>query len=172
MVVQFAIKPEDVPDELYRLSDAYLDAAENLNAQMVRGHWASSYQRGQVILFLAFHAVELCLKACIKTAQPSANPRHHTLHKLAEQLNSLVPDLNYCVPFSVEPESPVTPELRAKMEANARLAHQQLRYPADNAGDPWQGVSGFSAQLFQRTLQDIRSELIRIRNHAAKYHDG
>lgn len=94
MDVQLAIRPEDLPDELYRLYDAYLDAAENLNAQIVHGDWESSYQRGQVVLFLAFHAVELCLKACIKTAQPSMDPGHHTLPKLAEQLNSLVPDLD------------------------------------------------------------------------------
>src|SRR5437879_5767572 len=137
MDVQPAIRPEDVPDELYRLSDAYLDAAENLNAQIVHGDWESSYQRGQVVLFLAFHAVELCLKACTKTVQPSTNPGHHTLPKLAEQLNSLVPDPNYRVPFSAEAVSPPTPELRVVIEANDRLAHQQLRYPADNDGNPW-----------------------------------
>jgi len=170
--VQIAIEPEDVPAELYRLSDAYLDAAENLNAQILRDDWESSYQRGQVVLFLAFHAVELCLKACIKTAEPSENPSYHTLPKLAEQLNTLVPDLNYRVPFRAEPVSPPTPELRAKMEADARVAHQQLRYPADKTGNPWQGVFGFSARLFQGTLEDIRSELLRIRDHVAKHHDG
>lgn len=172
MDVQLAIEPEDVPDQLYRLSDAYLDAAENLNGQIVHSHWDSSYQRGQVILFLAFHAVELCLKACIKVAQPSANPDHHTLPKLAEQLNRLVPDLNYRVPFGVEPVSPPSPELRAVMETNARMAHQRLRYPADNAGNPWPGVFGFSALSFARTLEDIRGDLLRIRDHVAKDHDG
>lgn len=172
MDVQFAIKPEDVPDEFKYLSDAYLDAAENLNAQIASGHLSSSYQRGQVILFLAFHAVELCLKACIMTVNPTANPAHHTLHKLADQINSLVPDLNYCVPFSIEPVSLASSELREKMSANAKLAHQKHRYPANNAGDPWQGVSAFSAQLFQQELQDIRSELVRIRHHAEEYRNG
>jgi hypothetical protein len=122
-----------------------------------------------VVLFLAFHAVELYLKACIKTAQPSANPGHHTLPKLAEQLNALVPNLNYRVPFgSAEYVSPPTPELRDKIEASNKIAHQQLRYPADNNGNPWQGAFGFSAQLFQRTLEDIRTDLLRIRDHIAK----
>ena len=57
---------EQVPDELFRLAEAYLDAAENLNRQMKEGAWRSSYQRGQVVLYLTLHAVELTLKGCIK----------------------------------------------------------------------------------------------------------
>ena len=170
MDIQQEIQPEDVPDEIFRLSDAYLDAAERLNDQIVRGDWESSTQRGQVILFLAFHAVELSLKGCIKTVQPSEISMHHTLPKLVERLNSLVPGLNYQAPFSyAEPTSQPTAKMRAMMEESDRMAHQRFRYPTNNNGNPWEDVFGFSADLFQNTLKGIRGELRRIRDLVTKY---
>ena len=160
-----------MPDELYRLSDAYLDAAANLNSQIVHGSWESSIHRGQVVLFLAFHAVELCLKGCIKTLQPSANPGHHTLPKLAQQLNVLVPGLDYRVPFASQ-ALPPDPKVRAMAEEHDRVANQQLRYPVDNEGSPWGGTFGYSAKLLEGTLEDIRCNLLRIREHIATRNGG
>ena len=171
--LRIGIKEEDIPRELYRLSDAYLDAAENLNAQIVNGGWESSYQRGQVVLFLTFHAIELCLKGCIKTLLPSATPwGQHKLPKLAQELNALLPDLDYRVPFGAVPTPPPEPGLRARMEAHDRELHQQLRYPADNDGKPWEGVFVFSATLFAGSLREIRDELVRIRAHVGRRSNG
>jgi len=164
--IQMPLKIDEVPEELFRRSEADLDAAENLNTQSVLGEWEASFQRGQVVLFLAFHAVELCLKGCLKTLEPNSNPGHHTLPKLAQRLNSLVPGLNYQVPFVAEPVEP-SHDVRGLMEAHDRIAHQQFRYPTDNDGKPWQGTSAYSPKLFEGTLGHIRERLNRARRHVA-----
>ena len=152
----------DVPKALFKLSDAYLDAAENLNNQLSEDVWPSSYQRGQVVLFLAFHAVELGLKGSIKKLQPSFNAGHSTLAKLASHLRALAPEVEFEPPFGIEA---LPPDAEGLIEADRldRFAHQHLRYPMDTKGVPWEGLFGFSADMFQASLAKMRSELHRVR---------
>ncbi len=162
--IQKGIEADDLPDELFLLSNAYLDAAVNLNTQLVLGDWKSTYQRGQVIMFLARHAVELCMKACIKIANPIEQVKTHNLQDLEKKLNDSFPEIDYQIPFKAEPVLPSS-ELLEKMDKNAKVAYEQLRYPMDNNGVPWQGIFVFSAPLFKDSLKEIQDELSRIRNY-------
>lgn len=150
------VETADVPEALFKLSDAYLDAAGNLNSQLSEGIWSSSYQRGQVVLFLAFHAVELGLKGCIKRLQPSFNAGH-SLEELTGHLRTLAPEVEFEAPFGTEPPPP-----ESKAAQIARF-HQQLRYPMDTKGVPWEGLFGFSAELFGESLAKMRRDLHRVR---------
>ncbi len=151
----------DIPDELFRMSDAYLAAADNLNRQLQSGSWASSYQRGQVVLFLALHALELHLKGCIKTLQPSYNAGH-SIATLVGDLRKLRSSIEFDPPFGTEP---VPIELDGKPSEMKwdKLANQVFRYPMDRGGAPWEGLFGFSADIFQGSLDQLHTDFESMR---------
>lgn len=73
------VEPTGVPEEFARSAVAYLDSAEKLNSLMADGQWSSNFHRGQAVLWLIFHAVELFLKACILRLDPAAKVSGHSL---------------------------------------------------------------------------------------------
>lgn len=159
--------PEQMPDALFKLSDAYLDAAENLNRQMNDGTWPSSYQRGQVVLYLTLHAVELTLKGCIKRLQPSFNSGHSTITKLSQHLRTLRPSIEFDPPFGTEP-IPIELEGEVDVEKWDRIAHQVFRYPMDRDGKPWNGLFGFSADMFSSSLIQLRHDFEHMRYQVSR----
>lgn len=160
---------DQLPDALFQLSDGYLDAAENLNRQMKDGTWPSSYQRGQVVLYLTLHATELTLKGCIKKLQPSFNAGHSTIARLSEHLRTLKPSIQFDPPFGTEP----IPELEGEVDIEKlnRIAHQVFRYPMDRAGRPWEGLFAFSADMFNSSLTQLRSDFEYMRYQVSR-NDG
>lgn len=161
---------EQLPHALFNLSDAYLDAAENLNSQMNNGNWPSSYQRGQVVLYLTLHAVELTLKGCIKQLQPSFNSGHSTIARLAESLRTLRPSIEFDPPFGTEP---IAYDLEGEVDIEKldRVAHQVFRYPMDRNGKPWEGLFAFSADMFSSSLIQLRHDFQYMRYQVSR-NDG
>lgn len=159
----------DIPDELFRLSEAYLAAADNLNRQLKNGAWPSSYQRGQVVLFLALHAVELHLKGCIKTLQPSYRAGH-SIANLISDLRSLRPSIEFDPPFGTEP-LPIVLEGEPPHVNWDKVANQVFRYPMDREGEPWEGLFGFSADIFQGSLDQLHGDFESMR-YQVKRNDG
>jgi HEPN domain-containing protein len=159
----------DVPDELFRLSDAYLGAADNLNRQLNSGSWPSSYQRGQVVLFLALHAIELHLKGCLKTLQPSYKAGH-SIAKLVSDLRNLQPSIEFDPPFGSEPLAIELEGETSQMNWD-KVANQVFRYPMDREGAPWEALFAFSADIFQGSLDQLHCDFESMR-YQVKRNDG
>lgn len=155
--VHKAADPADVPLEFVRHALGYLEAAEKLNADITNGHWPGSYYRGQPVLWLAFHASELFLKAFILKLDPQANPNGHSLVELLGQLKGLLPHAQFNPLFVVEAMPPY-PELVEEAKKKNRVFHAVLRYPTDKRGEPWPGARGYSPGLFETGLARLRTE--------------
>ena len=156
------VEAQEVPKELLDLSFAYLDAADELNSVLVSRPAASSFHRGQVILWLSFHASELVLKASILRLAPAEKVKGHSLRRLTQKLRSLRPDALFEPPFQ-KMALPPYPGLVKKAEHESDAVGEALRYPVDNLGTPWPGPRGFSPDLFKATLDRLRSEFEGLR---------
>ena len=150
---------KDQPDvENIKLALAYLEAAESLNIEMIAARTPESFYRGQPVLWLAFHALELFLKGFILKLAPGSNPSGHSIPELLDALQALDSTIEIPHPFGVE-AMPDYPEFVVEAKRLNRTLHEQLRYMSDRSGEPWPGIRGFSAALFQQTLTELRTYL-------------
>lgn len=152
---------EEMPRQFVELAGAYLEAAERLCQEMVAGNWPASFNRGQVCLWLAFHATELFLKGCIRHAAPGQALNSHSLGELQVLFARHFPGVRFEPPFGSEPV-PADPELMAAVLKTDATLHQQLRYPADRSGSAWGGVRAFTPELFLGELKRLGTEFERI----------
>jgi hypothetical protein len=148
------VQPQKVPEELLLGAFSYLEAAEQLNSVLLEKPDASSFYRGQVILWLSFHASELILKASILRVAPAEKATGHSLRRLTQKLRSLRPDAVFEPPFQKQALPPY-PDLVRKAERESDLVGEALRYATNNSGIPWLGPRGFSPDLFAKTLQRL-----------------
>lgn len=147
--------------EFMKLALSHLEAAERLTSLMSERLWPSNYYRGQSVLLLTFHSVELFLKGFILKLAPNTKIEGHSLAKLVNTLQRLAPDIEFDPPFKVEALVPY-PELVRRAEAQEKRFHEVLRYPIDNDGKPWPGARGFSASSCNRLLARVRSDCERL----------
>ena len=143
--------------EFMKLALSHLEAAERLTSLMSERRWTSNYYRGQSVLLLAFHSVELFLKGFILKLAPNTNVNGHSLAKLVKTLKRLAPDIEFDPPFKVEALVPY-PELVRRAEQREKRFHEVIRYPIDRDGKPWPGDRGFSASSCKRLLARIRTD--------------
>ena len=161
MHVRFEVRTDDIPLEFMKQGLSHLEASEKLNALMCEGTWPSNFYRGQPVVWLAFHAVELFLKGCILKVDPNANASGHSLADLTTKLRDLAPDVEFEPPF--QPETfPPFPGLIEQAKRKEKKVHEVLRYPTNTEGKPWSGAHGFSAPLFRDTLARIRKDTERL----------
>lgn len=151
----------EAPERLRSLAIAYLDASEKLCQEMVDGAWPPSFERGQPVLWLAFHATELFLKACLSPLGPNQLNNPHSLTELLLAFGAKYPAIPFEPPFGCEP-MPADPELMELALKGDAALHQQLRYPIDRRGQPWPGVRAFTPPLFLFSLQRLRQDFERI----------
>ena len=148
--IQHPLASEDIPAEFVRSAIGYLDCAEKLNALMVTGSWQSSFHRGQPILWLTFHSIELFLKACILQVDPSETVSGHELPKLRDTLCAKVPGLSFEIPFQAEPFEPLQcrfqPPLSSGVQRNWKL-WRQLAEQNWIEGSPEHHISQHQLQL-------------------------
>lgn len=85
-----------------KLALSHLEAAEKLNDLMSEKSWPSNYYRGQAVLLLVFHAVELFLKGFILKLAPATKVEGHSLAAFTKKLKTLAPDIEFQPPFKVE----------------------------------------------------------------------
>jgi hypothetical protein len=148
-------------EHLRSLAIAYLEASERLCQDMASGSWTPSFDRGQPVLWLAFHATELFLKACISPVAPKQIENPHSLTELLLAFTSKYPNLPFEPPFGCEP-MPADPALMDMALKGDATLHQQLRYPTDRNGQPWRGIRAFTPALFLSSLKRLRSDFDRI----------
>jgi hypothetical protein len=161
MYTQRKYQPDEVPEHFRDLAFAYLDAAHRLCKDMVDGSWPGSYERGQVTLWLVFHASELFLKGCIFKATKQVK-KNHSLAQLTEDFHSTFPHLSFDPPFGTEPPPDIDGEVTAWVYETDKTMHEQLRYPIDNSGRQWGGPRGFSADGFMGDIEELRSQFVQI----------
>jgi len=151
----------DIPMEFMKLALCHLEAAERLTSLMSEKVWSANYYRGQSVLLLTFHSVELFLKGFILKLAPASKIEGHSLAKLVKKLKLLAPDIEFDPPFKVEALVPY-PESVRRAEQQEKRFHEVLRYPIDNNGKPWPGTRGFSTASCARLLARVRSDCERV----------
>ena len=161
MYVEPPYGKDDVTQKLRLMAIGFLDAAEKLSNEMEHGSWDGSFERGQPVLLLGFHATELFIKACLNKLGESV-PNSHSLGELNLKLSNVRPELELDVPFGPMPVPSPDDELMELVLASDKNAHQQLRYPADTKGQTWGGVRSFSPMLFSEDLRKLRLEIERV----------
>lgn len=169
--VQIQQEVGDIPTEFVKQARAHLDAAEKLNTLLFDGVWDSNYYRGQAVLWLTFHAVELYLKGFIWKLDPKESINGHSLDALTAKLKTIAPKTEFKPPFGIE-SLPPDPERAQQAEKLERKIHEMLRYPTDTGGNPWLGVRGFSASRFQKTLKLTRADCERLYVEIFENSDG
>jgi len=133
--------------------------------------WPSNYYRGQAVLLLIFHAVELFLKGFILKLAPATMVEGHSLAALTKKLKTLAPDIEFEPPFEVEALPPYPGLVRGAEEKEKRF-HEVLRYPIGKKGKPWPGVRGFSASSCRRMLVQVRADCERVYVRVFEKQDG
>lgn len=169
---------EDLPPsrQFLAFSDAYIDSAELLCSTVAAKPSESTYPKGAVIMSLAFHGIELFLKAAILEKSPNEQFKGragHDLEQLGIKYKELYPDeeCDFEVPFRdegvslLEPDPQILAELKRHIEEYKKSTPQdQLnRYPRDINGNPWKGLYGFEAGSFLGTIAQVRNDIDRLR---------
>ena len=152
---------KELPTRFRDQAFAYLESSERLCQQMADGTWESNFHRGQAVLWLAFHATELLLKACIYSAAPGQLKNVHPLGELLKVFSTYFPALPFEPSFGPEPV-PADPELIEWTREVDRTLHERLRYPTNKAGVPWPGEHAFMPELFLAELERLHSDFQRI----------
>lgn len=151
----------EVSDHFRDLAMAYLDAAERLCKDLCSESWPPTFHKGQVTLWLAFHATELLIKGCIRKASPEQLKNKHSLGELLLTFSALYPALEFNPPFGPEPVPADWELMELALKSDATF-HQRLRYPVDTAGSQWGGIRTYSPELFSAELETLRQDFKRI----------
>jgi hypothetical protein len=161
MVGSWQIENSSMPLQFVLFADAYLDSAARLCKAFKRSTRKLSYPRGAVVLSLAFHALELFLKAAILQKNPKEK-LHHDVERLESIYRLLYPgdQFQLDVPFKTEFLG-FQPEEIAKK----RLAFPQdqlNRYPCDKSGRNWGGVFAFEPISFLPVIEQLQRDFERL----------
>ena len=154
-------RPDELPQHLRDLAFAYLEASEHLCRDLDAGSWPATFLTGQPVLFLALHATEIFLKACIASAAPAEMKSRHPLGELLATFSSCFPGVPFEPPFGAEP-IPADEVLIALAVKDDATLNQRFRYPTDSSGTPWGGVRAFSPELFLAELERLHGDFDRI----------
>lgn len=151
----------DIPTQYCALALAYLDCSQRLCGEMVDGVWEANYNRGQAVIWLAFHATELVLKGCILSVDTKRARNIHSLRELSVSFTAHFPDLSFEPPFGSEAMPSSSDGDKWELEVD-RTLHMQFRYPRNQAGSSWPGVRCFDPHLFSAELERLRCDFERI----------
>lgn len=157
-------------------SDAYLESAGRLCDVLDAHPTQSNYPKGAVVLSLAFHGIELFLKAAILEKAPNeqfGGTVGHNLEHLGKRYANLCSGKKYAfdIPFRdeeillVDPDPRVVEELKiAIAEHNRATPTDQLhRYPRDIQGNAWEGFYSFDATSFAPVISRVQEDISRLR---------
>jgi hypothetical protein len=160
MVGNWELSGKSIPSQFLAFAEAYLASACRLCRILKRSTRKRTYPRGAVVLFLAFHSVELFLKAAILNKSPNEG-LSHDIKQLLNRYRVLYPGKKYHfeIPFGTEylgfepPDKlPVPPP-----------QDQTNRYPIDKKYREWEGTFGFIPETFLSTLETLQGDFDRIK---------
>ena len=149
-----------IPLQFLAFAEAYLDSSCRLCRILKRSTRKRTYPRAAVVLYLAFHSVELFLKAAILNKRPNEG-LHHNVEHLSKRYRILYPGKKYHfeIPFRTEymgfepPDELPTPPPQDQVN----------RYPINKKYGEWSGAFGFIPETFLTTLEELQSDFDRIK---------
>jgi hypothetical protein len=164
MVGSWQIDKLSIPLQFMAFADAYLDSASRLCRVLSRSTRKRSYPRGAVVMFLAYHAVELFLKAAILHKYPKEG-LHHNVDQLHKRYRILYPGKRYefNIPFKMECLGFEPSQIAAK-KRSMPTQDKVNRYPSNKKGEAWAGVFGFEPESFQSLIVRLRSDFARLKS--------
>lgn len=160
MVGDWEIKNMPIPLQFVAFAEAYLDSAYRLCKILKRSTRKRTYPRGAVVLYLAFHSVELFLKAAILNKSPNEG-LHHNVENLLKRYRKLYPGKRYYfeIPFGTEhvgfepsDELPTSPP-----------QDQVNRYPVNKKKVDWAFGIGFLPESFLSKLEEFQYDFERLK---------
>lgn len=156
-------------------SEAYLESAERLCIALAASPSKSNYPKGAVVMSLAFHGIELFLKAAILEKSPNeqfSGNVGHDLDHLGKRYLNLYPGKKHAfeVPFRdeeidlVNPDPLILEELKILIAEHKRATptDQLYRYPRDTEGRLWKGIYAFEASSFATVIRKSRQDIARL----------
>lgn len=176
MVVESDLANLSTPRQFLSFSDAYLDSASRLCTVLKRSPRKSNYARGSVVLYLAFHAIELFLKGAILEREPNEKLTNHDIQDLSNRYNNLYPGKKYefHAPFisreKVDLSEIFGPEIIEEVKASLEESKkknpwdQRHRYPRNLEGQPWRGAVGFEPGSFLVEIKKLQAVIARLTN--------
>jgi len=154
---------KDIPEKFYTFSDAYLDSAARLCKLLKRSTRKASYTRGAVVLYLAFHSVELFLKGAILSKCPDEK-LNHNLEIYYKRYNNLYPGkkFKFELPFRTEYVGFEPPEVTIA-KGHMPPQDQIHKYPTDKNGNEWDSPLAFEPISFLRDIEQLKKDFNRIK---------
>jgi HEPN domain len=144
----------DEPEQLVAFAKAYLSASKVLCQKINENIVQAKYADGCVVIFTAYHAVELFLKGMIIKKNPDAK-LHHDVEKLAIDYHRLYPEENHYwrVPFGVVVLGDNSEAEKKFQDLKKELPVEQIyRYPINKNGKTWLGAYAFEPKSFMKTV--------------------
>jgi hypothetical protein len=142
------------PLQLLEFARAYLCASKLLCKNINKLISEARYADGCVVIFTAYHAVELFLKGMILYKSPEAS-LHHDVEKLAKDYHRLYREEKYIwnVPFGISVLGDTKEAERQIEQVKRELPQDQLyRYPINRKGRAWAGAFAFEPSSFMRDV--------------------
>jgi hypothetical protein len=171
MVVESDLASLSIPLKFLSFSDAYLDSASRLCTVLKRSPKKSNYARGSVVLYLAFHAIELFLKSAILERNPNEKLGNHDIEVLSKRYKKLYPGMKYEFhpPFISRNEIDLSdffsPEIIEEVKSKQKIPwDQRHRYPRNLEGQPWRGAVGFEPGSFLIEIKKLKADIARLTN--------
>lgn len=160
MVGNWEMSGKPIPLQFLAFAEAYLDSACRLCRILKRSPRKRTYSRCAVVLYLAFHSVELFLKGAILNKSPNEG-LHHDVEHLSKRYRVLYPGKKYHfeIPFGTEylgfdpPDGLPTPPPQDQVN----------RYPIDKKYSEWSGAFGFIPETFLSTLEVLQGDFDRMK---------
>jgi hypothetical protein len=163
-------------EQFLAFSEAYLDSAARLCALLAASPAESTYPRGAVVLSLAFHGIELFMKAAILEKSPSEQFNGHAGHDL-DHLDKMYVNLYRGKKYAFD--SPFRAEETHIVNLNPRIVEERKdlilkhkratpmdqlhRYPRGSKGKPLEGIYAFEANSFAADLTKAQQDIARLK---------
>jgi hypothetical protein len=144
----------DEPLQLLEFARAYLSASKLLCCNVQELKEKARYADGCVVIYTAYHAVELFLKGMILLKNRDAW-LHHDIENLAKDYHKLYPGKEYAweIPFGIEVLGNTEESKNQIDKLKRELPQDQLyRYPINKKGQSWLGAFAFEPISFMHSV--------------------
>lgn len=154
------------PLQLFEFARAYLSASKLLCNNVHELKEDARYADGCVVIYTAYHAVELFLKGMILLKEPEA-ALHHDIESLSKDYHRLYRGKEYAwvVPFGLEVVGTTEDAQKQIDKLKKELLPDQLyRYPINKKRQSWNGAFAFEPISFmQRVILPLENDFHRLK---------
>ncbi|OMH30220.1 hypothetical protein [Motiliproteus sp. MSK22-1] len=167
MVVNSDLLGQSIPERFIEYAEAYCNGAIALTDQMLRDDQKNTWANAAVVLMLSSHSVELLMKGMIFLRQPDRKLHNtHDLDGLFKIYNEVYSENEYSfdMPFKAEYLGMPEAEIEIfKKEKKPPVPSILYRYPTATGKAEWSGAFGFEVVLFAPTINQLLSDIVRLK---------